>query len=149
MEIGHVGRAGHNKGYNNKKKQYSNNNKGQTQNHHSKYQNKPQQSKVAPRLYDRYGNPVCGHCFELHRTIDCRQYQAPKRPSFNNNKRYNVHSVDAQHVEQDGSVNLDAPIKVVRTDTIVAQPSINHVNFQHFNTPISFLSIGNLKIQTL
>ncbi|KAG1037607.1 hypothetical protein G6F43_012826 [Rhizopus delemar] len=150
MEIGHVSRASHNKGYNNKKKQYHNYNKGPPQHYQANHQHKPQQSKVAPRLYDRHGNPVCGHCFELHRTIDCRQHQSSKRPSFsNNNRRYNVHSVDANHVEQDGSVNLDAPINVVRTDTMVAQPSINHVNFQHSNTPISFLSIGNLKIQTL
>lgn len=146
MEIDYINRH-NNKQYSSKKKQFNNynNHNNKLKGHGNAHQ---QQSEKAPRLYDRHGNPVCGYCFQQHRTIDCSQHQG-KRRFAKNSKKYNVHTVDTISVTQEGVVNLDAPMRVVNSDTIVAQPSINHVNYQHTNTPISYLSIGKTKIQIL
>lgn len=157
MEIDYVGKY-HGKRHNNKfnkqrgqtqQPHYNNNYHPQRNNQHHKFNgntnNPKQQGTQVPRLYNKQGDPVCGYCFKLHRTIDCNQYQKGRKN--HSSERHSIHTTEAINVEQH-QVDLEEPIKVVQTNTIVAQ-SINYVNFQHTNTPLSFIQIDNAKITAL
>ncbi|KAG1136977.1 hypothetical protein G6F38_011651 [Rhizopus arrhizus] len=153
MEIDYVGKY-HSKRHNNKfnkqqQSHYKNNNNLQRNNQQHKFNgntnNPKQQGTQVPRLYNKQGDPVCGYCFKLHRTIDCNQYQ--KGRNKHSSERHSIHTTEVINVEQH-QVDLEEPIKAVQTNTIVAQ-SINYVNFQHTNTPLSFIQIDNAKITAL
>lgn len=136
-----------NKRHNNNREQFQQSSRNNSNGNQSNYQrsNKNQQNSQAPRLYNKQGDPVCGYCYKLHRTIDCNQHQ---RNSRNQNfSRQKIHSANPILVE-DNQVVLEAPTSVVQANTIVAQP-INYVNSFHANTPLSFIQVDNTRITAL
>lgn len=100
-----------------------------------KYINKQNKFDV-PRLYDKQGRPVCGHCQELHRNIDCKK-----------KKEQQVNSVEVER----NSVNLDTPT-IRSVNHIEAYSAVNLTQQQRSSdktNPISDLMYNGMKVSVL
>lgn len=117
----------------NQKKKFDNKKQFYKKNKFKKGKNKFQNNKIntnnnePPKLYDKYGNPVCGYCNGKHRNYECTQ----------NNR--SLHQLDTTESSSEDVIELQH----------IDAGYINHIKNGNLVTPTTIIKMGSNQILAL